>query len=298
MKQESPPEMAQNGSRRFVLEMIGFTEAEKEMLASTFRLTGRRTFCYAEAAAPDERNDVYLVNADNPAALSQLQTRSPNVHAPAVLIGAGAPESNWPVIDKPIRWMRLFEQLDRVMEAALTERRRRQNICSAKWDGRTYRRSVDRNAAPAPVFMTQDPVDTVLVVDDSATVRAFMRAKLSPFRFDVDYAENGEKAIDMAQAKKNYLHLPRHHDARDRRLPGMQEHQVESRFKRYGSGHVEQQIIGDRQIPRKLGRMRCLPLQAGKRRRPAGNHCALPAERAQSRKRHTCQSVLTAGCDQ
>jgi twitching motility two-component system response regulator PilG len=28
-----------------------------------------------------------------------------------------------------------------------------------------------------------------------------MRAKLAPFRFDVDFAEDGETAIDMAQAK-------------------------------------------------------------------------------------------------
>lgn len=202
MKQAPPPEKAQTGSRRFVLEMLGFSEAEKEMLASTFRLTGRRAFYYGEASTPDERSDVYLVNADNPNALTQLTARSPNVHAPAVLVGSAAAGTTWPVIDKPIRWMRLFEQLDKVMEAALTERARRKSAGSGTWDGRTYRRAVDKNAPPQPVFIEPNPVETVLVVDDSATVRAFMRAKLAPFRFDVDYAENGERAIDMAQAKK------------------------------------------------------------------------------------------------
>jgi twitching motility two-component system response regulator PilG len=202
MNQASSPETAQNGSRRFVLEMLGFSEAEKAMLASTFRLTGRRAFYYGEASAPDERSDIYLVNADNAAALQQLQTRSPNIHAPAVLVGSAATGTSWPVIDKPIRWIRLFEQLDNVMEAALAERARRQSASSGEWDGRTYRRAVDKNAPPQPVYIEPNPVETVLVVDDSATVRAFMRAKLAPFRFDVDYAENGEKAIDMAQAKK------------------------------------------------------------------------------------------------
>jgi two-component system cell cycle response regulator len=202
MNQAPTPENDQSRGRRFVLEMLGFTEAEKEMLASTFRLTGRRAFSYAEASTPEERSDVYLVNADNAAALNQLQTRCPNIHAPAVLIGSVAAASPWPVIDKPIRWMRLFEQLDKVMEAAVTERVRRRSTTSDKWDGRTYRRSVDRNAAAKPVYVEPKPMETVLVVDDSATVRAFMRAKLAPFRFDVDYAENGEKAIDMAQAKK------------------------------------------------------------------------------------------------
>jgi two-component system cell cycle response regulator len=202
MKQATPPDNAPSGSRRFVLEMLGFTDAEKEMLASTFRLTGRREFYYAESGAANERTDVYLVNADNPNALNQLQARSPNVHAPAVLVGSPIPAMVWPVIDKPIRWMRLFEQLDKVMAVALTARARRQTTSTNKWDGRTYRRAVDKRAAPPPVFVDQDPMETVLVVDDSATVRAFMRAKLAPFRFDVDFAENGEKAIDMAQAKK------------------------------------------------------------------------------------------------
>ncbi|MDB5769851.1 MAG: response regulator [Burkholderia sp.] len=201
MNQAHTPENAETGSRRFVLEMLGFSGAEKDMLASTFRLTGRRAFYYAEASAPKERSDIYLVNADNPDALTHLKSRSP--YAPAVLVGSGVAGSPWPMIDRPIRWMRLFEQLDKSMESALAERARRlESANSGKWDGRTYRRAVDRHAHPQPVFMEPDPVETVLVVDDSATVRAFMRSKLAPFRFDVDYAENGEKAIDMAQAKK------------------------------------------------------------------------------------------------
>jgi twitching motility two-component system response regulator PilG len=39
--------------------------------------------------------------------------------------------------------------------------------------------------------------DTVLVVDDNATVRMFMKAKLAPFGFEVDYAETGEDAVGL-----------------------------------------------------------------------------------------------------
>ncbi|MGZ3237774.1 MAG: response regulator [Burkholderiaceae bacterium] len=191
----------QTGSRRFVLEMVGFSDAEKAMLTSTFRLTGRRPMFYAEPTSPDERTDVHLVNADNPEALKQLHNNPPNVHAPAVLVGRTRVSTGWPFVDKPIHWMRLFEQLDMVMQAALQERAKRQDSTDGKWDGRTYRRSIDKDAPQEPVFIEPNPTETVLVVDDSATVRAFMRAKLAPFRFDVDFAENGETAIDMAQAK-------------------------------------------------------------------------------------------------
>lgn len=215
----------ETGSRRFILEMLGFPEAEKTMLATTFRLTSRRAFFYTEAGTPEERTDIYLVNADNPEALTQLQARSPNVHAPAVLIGRGPVAIGWPLVEKPIHWMRLFDQLDRAMQAALLERSRRQPAGDAQWDGRTYRRSIDKDLTQAPVYMEPKPTESVLVVDDSATVRAFMRVKLAPFRFDVDFAENGEVAIDMAQAKSyTCIFL-------DILMPGIDGYQVCKRIK-------------------------------------------------------------------
>ena len=225
MNQTTQTEKPVSVNRRFILEMLGFSEAEKNMLTSTFRLTGRREFCYAEPAAADHRSDIYLVNADDTGALAQLQMRSPNIHAPAVLIGRTPVALDWPMVGKPIHWMRLFEQLDKVMQAALLERARRQRSCDEQWDGRTYRRTVDRDNSPEPVFVEPKPTESVLVVDDSATVRAFMRAKLAPFRFDVDYAENGEKAIDMAQAKKyTCIFL-------DILMPGIDGYQVCKRIK-------------------------------------------------------------------
>jgi len=207
--------------------MFGFSDAEKAMLASTFRLTGRRVFSYSETSNTNERTDIYLVNADNAEALHQLQARSPNVHAPAVLIGRTPATIGWPQIDRPIHWMRLFEQMDNSMQAALLERARRQfgTTEGVQWDGRTYRRAGDREPAPQEAYSEAKPTETVLVVDDSATVRAFMRAKLAPFRFDVDYAEDGETAIDMAQSKSyTCIFL-------DIMMPGIDGYQVCKRIK-------------------------------------------------------------------
>jgi twitching motility two-component system response regulator PilG len=215
------------GSRRFVIEMIGFSDAEKSMLSSTFRLTGRRVFSYAEASGPSDRTDIYLANADSAEGLQQLAARSPNVHAPAVLIGRTPSDTGWPQIDRPIHWMRLFEQMDNSVQAALLERARRQfgGSTDVQWDGRTYRRNGDRDSTPTEEFAEAKPTETVLVVDDSATVRAFMRAKLAPFRFDVDFAENGETAIDMAQAKRyTCIFL-------DIMMPGIDGYQVCKRIK-------------------------------------------------------------------
>jgi twitching motility two-component system response regulator PilG len=221
------PQPTEFGSRRFVIELLGFSDVEKAMFISTFRLTGRRQFSYAEASGPGARTDIYLVNADNAEALKELQARSPNVHAPAVLVGRTPVEVGWPQVDRPLHWMRLFEQMDETMHAALLKRAQRQAGTNENlhWDGRTYRRAGDHEATPHPAHHETKPTDTVLVVDDSATVRAFMRAKLAPFHFDVDYAENGETAIDMAQAKAyTCIFL-------DIMMPGIDGYQVCKRIK-------------------------------------------------------------------
>jgi len=202
MTQDIFPANSDAGTRSFVLEMLGFQDAERELLASTFRLTGRRAFSYVEPSSPTDRPDIYLVNADKPQGLNMLKERSPNVHAPAVLIGRDADAHGWPLVERPIHWMRLFDQLDLVMQSALLERSRRRMTSDGTWDGQTYRRSIDKITAQEPELSAPKPIESVLVVDDSATVRAFMHAKLTPFRFDVDSAANGETAIDMAQVKK------------------------------------------------------------------------------------------------
>lgn len=213
------------GPRRFIIELIGFSDAEKAMLSSTFRLTGRRALFYVQAAEPGQRTDIYLVNSDSLAAMQELEARSPNGFAPAVMIGRTPVQSVWPRVEKPIHWMRLFEQLDTVMQTALQQRAHRQGGSDQQWDGRTFRRAIDQDMPQEEVFVEPSPTESVLVVDDSATVRAFMRAKLAPFRFDVDYAETGEAAIDMAQSKTyTCIFL-------DIMMPGMDGYQVCKRIK-------------------------------------------------------------------
>ena len=54
---------------------------------------------------------------------------------------------------------------------------------------------------PAPIvpeiIADMPAADWALVVDDNLTVREFMRSKLAPFNFNVDYAESGEQAVGL-----------------------------------------------------------------------------------------------------
>lgn len=79
-------------------------------------------------------------------------------------------------------------------------------------------------AAPAPVAPAPAApavaADQVLVVDDNLTVREFMAQKLRPFAFDVEFAENGEKALYMC-SQKHYTCV-----FLDVVMPGMDGYQV------------------------------------------------------------------------
>ncbi|GAC1600152.1 MAG: hypothetical protein NVS3B2_02090 [Ramlibacter sp.] len=54
-----------------------------------------------------------------------------------------------------------------------------------------------RDRRPSPLDALK-----VLVVDDNATVRMFMKAKLAPFGFEVDYAETGEEAVGLTGTRE------------------------------------------------------------------------------------------------
>ncbi len=54
---------------------------------------------------------------------------------------------------------------------------------------------------PSPISLRND-ADWVLIVDDNMTVREFMKNKLAPFNFNVDYASSGEQAVGFTGGKR------------------------------------------------------------------------------------------------
>jgi len=216
------PALPGEDTRSFVIELLGFPDPERRLLASTFRLTDRRKYSYVYNETLIDRPDIYLVNSDSPRAMETIAARPPNAHSPAVYIGRRVIKSQWPFLEKPIQWTRLFQTLDAQMVAALAARAARP--APEGWDGIARRRYVDRYLVPAPITR-HGKSESVLVVDDSPTVRAFMRNKLAPFDFDIDYAINGETAIDMAQAK-HYTCI-----FLDILMPGMDGYQVCKRLR-------------------------------------------------------------------
>jgi two-component system, cell cycle response regulator len=205
----------------YSVEVIGFTETEQTVLTSVFGLSSRRVPKFLRHNSPGTLPDIFLADASDPAAIKQLSERNAAGQIPAILVGDSNCGTNWPVLARPIRWMRLFQAFDMAIAAPSADTQARSaepavatvpspipvNVqATAQAGNATPEIPVTRTAPPAGersgAWQARLPqADWVLVVDDNLTVREFMKSKLAAFNFNVDYAENGEQAIGFTGQK-------------------------------------------------------------------------------------------------
>jgi twitching motility two-component system response regulator PilG len=197
-------------NHQYLVDVIGFNATERAMLTSIFALAARRDPAFVHydpvsALAPD----VYLVDMDDAAALGEFRTLNRRDALPAVLVASPGQGGGHADIERPLQWARLLQALEEaVAEAEETGPAPLSALPSAP-PGPAPRPSysgarVDTPTAPgiAPSGVKRALGDTVLVVDDNATVRAFMQAKLAPFKFEVDFAETGEQAVGLTGSRE------------------------------------------------------------------------------------------------
>jgi two-component system, cell cycle response regulator len=199
-----------NPSGQYLVDVIGFNDVERAMLSSIFALAARRDPGFAQyvPGTPGCTSDMYLVDADDASAFHEYDSLNKRAGLPAVLVGAQARGSTEPLLPRPMQWAKLLQALD----DRLSDEEDRPVPAPAPVPESALRRSIPGGAAmgrsntfqAVPDAATQKRIlgDTVLVVDDNATVRAFMQAKLAPFGFEVDIAETGEEAIGLSGSQE------------------------------------------------------------------------------------------------
>jgi two-component system cell cycle response regulator len=141
-----------------------------------------------------------------------------------VLVGTAKPGGGNTVLARPVQWARLLQALEATALAAEpggaagsidddgTLPLGRSNAgalgrSNAGALGRSHAGAVASRPSAEPSIPDQASKrralgDAVLVVDDNATVRMFMKAKLAPFGFEVDYAETGEEAVGLTGSRE------------------------------------------------------------------------------------------------
>jgi two-component system cell cycle response regulator len=202
-------------NEQYLVDVIGFNPVERSMLASIFALAARRDPAFVQydpSSTVSGTADIYLVDAENAEALSEFKTLSKRANLPAVMVGAGGEGLGFPVLPRPLQWARLLQALEETVTTSATASGTAGRdeddgtlplgkTLSASGAGRSH----PGTAAPpldAAAAKKRALGDTVLVVDDNASVRMFMKAKLAPFNFEVDFAETGEEAVGLTGSRE------------------------------------------------------------------------------------------------
>ena len=191
-------------SEHHYVDVIGLNEVERAMLNSVFTLAARRSPAFSQhmpgASMASAAPTVYLVDADAPAALAEFQVLHKRTPLPTLLVGTSSHGTGLPVFTRPLQWARLLQALDEVVEDGTGVTRLAASDVGVL---RASRPGASPTHKPARSGTESLPArrpgkESVLVVDDNATVRSFMQAKLAPFGFGVDFAETGEAAIGLS----------------------------------------------------------------------------------------------------
>ena len=106
-------------SDHYLVDVIGFNEVERQMLASIFALAARRDpgFAQFEPGTPGRTPDLYLVDADRTEAFQEFRSLHKRARLPSVLIGTNAHGTDFPLLPRPLQWARLLQALDDALNA-------------------------------------------------------------------------------------------------------------------------------------------------------------------------------------
>jgi CheY-like chemotaxis protein len=289
--------MSTNRKTAYAVEVIGFNQTERIVLASIFGLSARREPKFLQHTSVAFAPDLYLIDASDSQAVALFKARNSAMTIPGIFIGDTSHGTQCPVLARPLQWTKLFRAFDQAISQAAAQAATAPppppsipahvqparetpslaptlnlestqplpampealapiaapvpprapayvptpppapTVAPAPAPAPTIARapngiplhaapivpraapvatvmpmpatpttppkSVQRNLTIPPVAApaARNDADWVLVVDDNLTVREFMKSKLAPFNFNVDYASSGEEAVGFTGSK-------------------------------------------------------------------------------------------------
>lgn len=164
--------------------VVGFNTTEQLVLGSIFGLAAKRVPRFVRHGDSTSPPDLFLVDADDAGAVSELLRRNADRRLPVVLVGATDHGTGWPVLARPLQWAKVIVAFDhalRVPEPAPAP---------------------VKPAAPAPLRRTAKRVekDTILVVSSDRAFRALAYSRLSLHAVDVEEAPDANAALERLAA--------------------------------------------------------------------------------------------------
>ena len=198
-------------ARSYRVALEGFSEFERGMLASCFRLAERRAPAYVHVS-DSAQSDLIVANADQPQLLERIvAARRVN---DTVFVGAQAPREAIAHVERPIEPTRILRELDQLvalrtvpigldLELSLPSLSALQ-ATPASVDLLLHDilpPDADRSAEHASI-PARGGGRVVLVVDDSPIARKFLEARLRRLGYVVHSAASGEQALELAARQR------------------------------------------------------------------------------------------------
>jgi CheY-like chemotaxis protein len=195
----------QNHKAPFTIRFIGFSAREINIFDATFSVEQQRQKQYYRLSVDSlQEPDLYLVNADDLKALAILADMEPNNLQPALLVGAPHVELPFATVERPIRWLKLFDALDTLIERRLImlakqdpadgallyhapDRRRRERLDLDLTDPLEYERMRCRSPQS----------DRILVIDEQSTFRDDLAITMANHVVPVEWVGNPEAAAEV-----------------------------------------------------------------------------------------------------
>ena len=190
----------------FAARLIGFNQQETEIFDATFALDQGKGYGYFRLAEDHLQDpDLYIANAEELNVLVALSDLRPSDVRPVLLVGTPTIPLPYTRVERPIRWQRLFEALDQLIEKRADTLARLEASDVVMVPERRRRNRVDLDLT--------DPVDyeslrtelprggAVLIVDRSPAFRDFVAGFLARHRIEVLW-EKGEEEAEGACARQ------------------------------------------------------------------------------------------------
>lgn len=190
--------------KSIAVRFLGFSTREINIFDATFSLAQNLDYHYSRLSEDSLQEwDICLVNADDLKALASLAKLTPGDAYPVLLVGMPQVELPYPAVQKPIRWLKLFEALDAligkrdqllaqqnpgdfVLNAGPPERRRRERLDLDLTDPREY----TRMRAKTP------QIDRILVVDHHSTFSDDLALTMAQHVVPVEWAGDAVSAAE------------------------------------------------------------------------------------------------------
>ncbi len=185
---------------QFRIALFGFTRDERRALTSLFALTVQRRRAYSVVENANASNsDIVLIDADDRDAVAEWKASANGKRrAPVVMVGkAPPPHSDLCYISRPMSRTRLLTALDEITIKVL-----RYVPELVVGSGQEHERATRDALRTAEEGARQAVVTghTVLVCDDSRSVRKMMEIELRLLGIGVHMATTGEQALELAGA--------------------------------------------------------------------------------------------------